>query len=304
MSILRGKRSWVLTTFGLCGLVILAGWVAIVLWHFPWAVDASTNRESEMRAFYAMMYSPTGNTVAKPNPLVKYAGMADEIYHIRDHVAQFVTDNNLEHARALEVGSGSGKLQDVVVDYTGIDISPTAARFYHKPFVVGTATAMPFKDNEFDALWSIWVLEHISNPETALREIRRVVKPGGLIYLLPAWDCVPWAADGYDARPYSDFGLYGKLVKASTVIRRRQLFIEAYKKPIHLIRYFSGSPRRLHYRRLTPNFREYWQPDSDAVVNLDRTEVAHWFMSRGDEILDRPDRFVLEPLEIRVRKPQ
>jgi SAM-dependent methyltransferase len=162
---------------------------------------------------------------------------------------------------------------------------------------------MPFKDSEFGALWSIWVFEHIPNPETALSEIRRVVKPGGLIFLLPAWDCVPWAADGYDARPYGDFGLYGKLVKASTVIRRNQRFKAFYERPIHLIRSFAPSPTRLHYRRLTPNFREYWQADSDAVVSLDRTEVARWFTSRGDELLNATGG-KWAPLEIRVRKPE
>lgn len=284
----------------LCVLVVLVGWVAIVLWHFPWATDSPTTRESEMQAFYTMAYAPTVDPVYKPTALTKAASMASETYHIRDRVAQFVADNKLEHARTLEVGSGAGYLQDVVVDYTGFDIAPTAARFYHKPFVAGTATAMPFRDSEFDALWSIWVLEHISNPETALNEIRRVVKPGGLIYLLPAWNCVPWAADGYEARPYSDFGLYGKLVKASILIRGNRLFRAAYILPIRLIRSFAGSPTHLHYRRLTPNFREYWQANSDAVVSLDRTEVARWFTSRGDEILDA----TTWALGIRVRKPR
>src|SRR5262249_37127724 len=186
--------------------------------------------------------------------------VASDTLHIRDQVAQFVADNKLEHARTLEVGSGEGALQDVVEDYTGLDIAPTAARYYHKPFVAGTATAMPFRDSEFDSVWSIWVLEHISNPETALNEIRRVVKPGGFLFLLPAWDCEPWFADGYEARPYSDFGVDGKLVKASISIRKTRLFRAAYKVPILAIRSLAPSPTRLHYRRLEPNFKEYWQP--------------------------------------------
>lgn len=286
----------------LCCFVVLAGWVAIVLWHFPWAVDSPTNRENEQRAFYAIMYAPQ-NTVVKPSADAKAASTAQETMHIRDQVARFVADHNLEHARTLEVGSGVGQLQDVVVDYTGIDISTTAARFYHKPFVAGTATAMPFKDSEFDALWSIWVLEHIPNPETALTEIRRVVKPGGVIFLFPAWNCAPWAADGYDARPYSDFGLYGKLVKASIVIRGNRLFRATYTLPIRLIRSFAPAPTRLHYRKLIPNYKEYWEADSDATTSLDRKEVARWFTSRGDEVLDGRQP-AWGALEIRVRKPQ
>lgn len=116
-------------------------------------------------------------------------------------VTRFVKVHSLENKRILDVGAGRGYLQDVVHDYTGLDISPTVQRFYHKPFVLASATAMPFKDGEFDALWTIWVLEHIPNPESALHEMRRVVKPGGLLLLAPAWFCPTWAAEGYPVRP-------------------------------------------------------------------------------------------------------
>jgi SAM-dependent methyltransferase len=278
---------------------MFAVWVAVILWHFPWAVDSPLNREDAMRELYTMSYAQDTNTTVKLTEMARAATVAAESWHIRERVAQFVADHHLEHARVLEIGSGTGKLQDVVADFTGLDIAPTAARFYHKPFVVGTATAMPFKDGEFDATWSIWVLEHISNPEAALNEIRRVIKPGGFVYLQPAWDCEPWAADGYEARPYSDFGLYGKMVKASIPIRKSRLFRASHTIPIHLMRFHGNGPRRLRYRRLTPNYREYWQADSDAVNSLDMFEVKRWFTSRGDEIL----RSNNDALEIRIRKP-
>ena len=56
-------------------------------------------------------------------------------------------------------------------NYTGLDISPSVARFYHKKFVLGSATAMPFPDNSFDGIWSIWVFEHVPNPEQAFRRL-------------------------------------------------------------------------------------------------------------------------------------
>ena len=63
------------------------------------------------------------------------------------------------------------KKQDIVEDYTGLDISATARAKYHKRFVQADVRAMPFADGEFDAVWTIWVLEHVPNPEQALREI-------------------------------------------------------------------------------------------------------------------------------------
>jgi Methylase involved in ubiquinone/menaquinone biosynthesis len=75
-------------------------------------------------------------------------------------------------------------LQDAAQNYTGLDISPNVARFYHKKFVLGSATAMPFPDNSFEAIWSIWVFEHVPNPEQAFREARRVMRDNGVLFFV------------------------------------------------------------------------------------------------------------------------
>jgi SAM-dependent methyltransferase len=281
-------------------------WIALIAWHFPYATDDPVRREDEIQAFYQFAYSPS---IVKDTQLAREAANARIKYDVKGGVEQFVRGFQLENSKVLDVGSGSGYLQDVVEDYTGLDIAKTVAGYYHKPFVAGTATAMPFKDNEFDATWSIWVLEHIPNPEAALREIRRVVKPGGYLYLQPAWDCKPWAAQGYEARPYLDFGLGGKLIKASIPVRNSFGFWMVTTIPARLVRLPSSltGPTTLHYRRLEPNYQEYWQADSDAVNDLDSVEMAMWFESRGDACMNcapgvlRPiqsDR----PLIIRVNK--
>jgi len=61
--------------------------------------------------------------------------------------------------------------------------------------------SLPFQDGEFDAAWRIFVLEHIPNPEQALREIGRVLKPGGLLYRSPAWHCSDLAPNGCPVHP-------------------------------------------------------------------------------------------------------
>lgn len=282
------RRRWPLWT-GRIAVAVVFTLVGIAWWHYPSAIDDPVRREDAQRDFYTLAYSTEGKAVIRKNTaLAKAAENAKTTYDIRGRVERFVSEFGLHDAKVLDVGSGSGYLQDVVNDYTGLDISPTAARFYHKPFVAGTATAMPFDDAEFDAAWSIWVLEHIPNPEAALTEIRRVLKPGGLLYLQPAWDCKPWAANGYEARPYEDFGLGGKLIKLSIPVRKTKLFWIAATAPNRVVRFLSADdePTRLRYRRLTPNYAEYWQADSDAVNSLDFMEVALWFESRGDECLN------------------
>jgi len=225
---------------------------------------------------------------AEDERYVKIGEQVAQAYHIEDRLRSFVSEYGVAGKKALDVGSGRGYLQDVVDDYTGLDISPTAARFYHKKFVLGSATSMPFDEGTFDVIWSIDVLEHVPNPEQALREIRRVAKDGALLYLLPAWDCQPYLANGYNVRPYSDFGLSGKLIKAAIPARVTAHVLA--RMAIYPTRYAawrgSNQPTILHYHRLEPNYKTYWGPDADAINSIDRYEAALWFRSRGDECLN------------------
>lgn len=238
------------------------------------------------------------------------ARYAARVLHIREKVEAFAADYNLSKAHVLEVGSGEGSLQDIVEDYTGLDISATARAKYHKRFVQADARAMPFPDASFDAVWTIWVLEHVPNPEQALREIRRVLKPGGLLYLSPAWLCSDLAPNGYPVRPYSDFGLEGKLIKASVPLQSTAAFRALYMLPIRATRLaewkLRQQPTTLHYRPIAANYQQYWMVDSDAVNSIDMFEADLWFRSRGDECLNCPaDSNLIHtesmPLVIRVK---
>jgi SAM-dependent methyltransferase len=236
-----------------------------------------------------------------------------ERMHIREQFEKFVAAGKLSGARVLEVGSGAGALQDVVADYTGLDISATARSRYHKPFVQADARAIPFADGEFDMVWTVWVLEHVPNPEQALREMRRVLKPGGVLILDPAWLCSDLAANGYPVRPYSDFGLGGKLIKATVPIQTSMSFQAMYMLPIRVSRLLSwkllGGPTAFHYRPLEANYKDYWMGDSDAVNSFDLFEAYLWFESRGDRCINCPSLWKMMRLSdmalaIRVKLPE
>ena len=51
------------------------------------------------------------------------------------------------------------------------------------PDVVGSATDIPFPENSFDTVVSTEVLEHVPDPAKAIREMFRVVRPGGYVIL-------------------------------------------------------------------------------------------------------------------------
>jgi len=283
--------------------------------HFPYDVDAPlTQQEAEAaRKYYTEAYrSPVNEDQAKSEYETKYlqvAAAAAKTFHIEKQVTAFVKDFDLRDRPVLEIGSGRGYLQDVAQNYTGLDISPSVARFYHKKFVLGSATALPFPDDSFDGVWSIWVFEHVPNPEQAFREARRVTKDQGVMFLLPFWNCSPWAAEGYEVRPYSDFNLAGKLIKASIPLRSSWAYWLPTQLPIRAVRSVvaRNGPTRLRYRRLTPNYEKYWMSDSDAVNAIDSHEAMLWFLSRGDECLNCDDASVFlprfsKPLIIRVHK--
>jgi SAM-dependent methyltransferase len=204
-------------------------------------------------------------------------------------VRAFVHQYGLQKAHILEIGAGRGTLQDVVADYTALEISSELKRFFHKPFVEASATNMPFKGGEFDAIWTVNVLEHVPKPEQALSEMRRVLKDQGLLYLGAAWQCRSWAAEGYQVRPYSDFDFLGKLIKASIPLRDSTAYRALYTFPIRLMRLTTSlattTPTRFQYNLLTPNYERYWQSDSDAINSMDPYEAILWFRSRGDDLL-------------------
>jgi SAM-dependent methyltransferase len=310
-----------LLTVGLMGLALLVASAVLTAVHYPYEVDAPASlHTAAAREYYQDAYerssavSSTGRFTEEEEYVAKARAHAVAA-GIPEIVADFAKTAGVTTGRALEVGAGSGLLQDTVQRYVGIDVSSRAKRFFHKPFVEASATALPFADDSFDAAWSIWVLEHVPNPEQALSEMRRVVRNGGCLLLRPAWDCDPWAAEGCEVRPYRDLSWTGRLMKASIPVVTSRWYSLLHSRQIRLLRTaittVSGKPARLRFKRLTPNYEKYWVTDSDAVVSLDYYEMYLWFTSRGDECLNVPSRSALlwgapgrrrQELVIRIRK--
>lgn len=92
------------------------------------------------------------------------------------------------HDHILDVGTSTGTnlrmLRDGgYADFVGLDPSPVAARFCAEKGLgrveSGDICALPFGDHTFATVLATDVIEHVDDDLQALREVRRVLRPGG-----------------------------------------------------------------------------------------------------------------------------
>lgn len=95
-------------------------------------------------------------------------------------------------AHILDAGCGTGVLTREVrgrgCTVTGIDLSSSMLSVARETcpdvsFEIGNVCELPFDDNSFDAALSAFMLMFVPQPENALAELSRVVRPGGRIAL-------------------------------------------------------------------------------------------------------------------------
>ena len=105
---------------------------------------------------------------------------------VRDICAQ-VTDRT---PRILDVGCGTGanvQMLSQFGDAEGVDISPDALAFCHARGLakvkLGAAEELPYEDGSFDLVTALDVVEHLDDDVAGLREMRRVLRPGGRVLL-------------------------------------------------------------------------------------------------------------------------
>ncbi|GIV33649.1 MAG: hypothetical protein KatS3mg031_1184 [Chitinophagales bacterium] len=92
----------------------------------------------------------------------------------------------------LDVGCGEGRGTDLLMQkcrsYTAVDkieevIERLKKKYPSAQFIAGHIPPFPFEDNRFDSVVSFQVIEHIEDDQLFMREIHRVLKPGGIAVL-------------------------------------------------------------------------------------------------------------------------
>lgn len=118
-------------------------------------------------------------------------------YALEPHIPDVVGFEQWSGGKVLEAGCGmatdGARFAASGADYTGLDFSPTALDLGRRRFAVdgltgrfvaGSVTRLPFADETFDLVFSHGVIHHVDDTAGAVREFRRVLKPGGTVLVM------------------------------------------------------------------------------------------------------------------------
>jgi len=116
-----------------------------------------------------------------------------ELHQDKEFVEEIVerSSRHVKDGSFLDVGAGNNSYSNYFkgIEYTGLDIY----NFKRENFICSDINKrLPFKDNKFQTVFGILILEYIKNKEKVLKEIHRVLrKDGYLIIVAPNSKSIP-----------------------------------------------------------------------------------------------------------------
>ena len=208
------------------------------------------------------------------------------------HVAAYaLCERFLPRGRVVDVGCGVGHSYRLLAPRrtVGVDVEAAVLAGQERPTVAADMRSLPFGDGEFDAAIAVHSIEHVPDPERALGELVRVLRPSGVAVLVtpnrltfgPPDEIIdPYHYVEYDpaeltalCRPFFDSvelaGIFGS-ERYLAIVGRERARLDALLRldPLRLRRALPRRVRqRLYDRRLR---RERARPDPDAEsVDID-----------------------------------
>ena len=145
--------------------------------------------EDELADYYDVDYYGINNK--------RFSGIIERLIRLKRNIRAEVISRFTEKGKILDIGCGRGLFLDEMRgrgwDTYGTEISETAAKYAREvlgPNIsIGELDQHRFPDSHFNAVSIYNVLEHVSHPADIMLEIRRILKPGGiLVVALPNID--------------------------------------------------------------------------------------------------------------------
>jgi SAM-dependent methyltransferase len=192
-------------------------------------------------------------------------------------------------ARALDVGCGVGqvvsRLNEAGFEAYGVDVSQPnieRAKKVCPRCELYDGRKLPFADGFFASAGALNVLEHVDEPEAFIRELTRVVTPGGKVVLSSPnfFRVFGWR----DYHPHMR-GLGHKL--------------RNWKRLREKCAQMRTEPDAVRFDRMQPIVKEPFTPDDDAIVATNALEMKFFLERAGCDVLrvECTDRYVAGPVE-------
>lgn len=210
--------------------------------------ESNAQLKDRVRDFWQAHPCGTKFADAQPGSRIFYELVEQHRYDKEWHIPDAAGFSKTKNRRVLEIGCGLGtdgaQFAKAGADYTGVDLTEAAVdlsrrRFelFNLPgtFRVADAEKLDFPDNSFDIVYSHGVLHHTPDTAGAIREVHRVLRPGGRALVML------YHRDSYNYR-----------VNIS-MLRRAGVHLLRWKSGFKLVHFLTGEPEdslREHGRRL------------------------------------------------------
>jgi len=209
------------------------------------------------------------------NPAVDFSNVVVP-RHLTSEILSYFPKASSDSSLALDLGSGAGIHKDVCehagFEWVGMDYDAPQAP------ILGDGHSLPFKNESFEFILCITVLQYIRYPFVMMREAHRVLKPGGRIigtvaFLEPS--------HGTSYYHHSHLGAYNSLQYGGFKVERLAPSAEwSVLVALANMGLFHGMPRRVAQMLISPLqlFHQLWWKMGGWIShkNVEETRVRHF----------------------------